>query len=514
MEAFEKIAILDFGSQYSQLIARRIRENSVYSVIVRHDISQAELERLGPKGIILSGGPASVYDEGAPKCDVEILKNNVPILGICYGMQLMSLLLGGKVERSDQREYGRANLVIEDSSPLFSDLSKKETVWMSHGDRVTELPDGFKAIGRTNNAILAAMEDYERKRFGLQFHPEVVHTVNGKTILRNFIYKICGCRGDWTMGSFLKSSIRDIREKVGQEKLILAASGGVDSSVASVLLHQAIGDQLTCIFVDNGLLRKGEEEEVRKRFEKHFGINLICVDAKKSFLKSLKGVIDPEEKRSIIGEEFIRVFEEAAKSVGDVKFLAQGTLYPDVIESRSARGGPSATIKTHHNVGGLPEDMRLELIEPLKDLFKDEVRLLGKELGLPDEVVWRHPFPGPGLAVRIIGEVTEERLNLLREADVRFIEEIRKAGFYRKIAQAFVVLLPVKSVGVMGDGRTYENVVAIRAVDTLDFMTADWVRIPYDILEKISNRIINEVKGINRVVYDVSSKPPSTIEWE
>jgi len=514
MEPLEKIVILDFGSQYSQLIARRVRENGVYSLIVRHDIAPDEVEKLLPKGIILSGGPASVCDAGSPRCNPSILKGDIPVLGICYGMQLMGALLGGRVERGQRREYGRAELILEKENALFSGLDKQQTVWMSHGDRVAALPGGYQTIGRTDNCEIAAMSDRAGKHFGLQFHPEVVHTEHGKEILRNFLFGICGCRGDWNMGSFRRRAVEEIRLAVGSERVVLGVSGGVDSSVAAHLLHEAIGDQLTCIFVNNGLLRKGEAEEVRERFEEQEEVKLIYVDAEQDFLTALKGVQDPEEKRRIIGAEFIKAFERAAGELRNVRFLAQGTLYPDVIESRSPRGGPSATIKTHHNVGGLPAGLNFELIEPLRNLFKDEVRLLGEEMGMPEEVVWRHPFPGPGIAVRIIGEVTKERLDLLREADVRFVEEIKAAGFYRKIAQAFVVLLPVKSVGVMGDERTYENVVAIRAVSTVDFMTADWVRLPYDLLGRISNRIINEVRGINRVVYDISSKPPSTIEWE
>lgn len=514
MEPLEKIAVLDFGSQYSQLIARRVRENGVYSLIVDHNIGPEELRKLSPKGLILSGGPASVYGQGAPTCDPSILRGDIPALGICYGMQLMGFLLGGKVERGGKREYGRAELFLEKESPLFERLDKTQTVWMSHGDKVVALPSGYEVLGRTSNSEIAVMGDQRSTHFGLQFHPEVLHTVHGNEILRNFLFRVCGCRGDWNMESFRALVIREIRDRVGKEKVILGVSGGVDSSVAAHLLHEAIGDQLTCVFVNNGLLRKGEAEEVRERFRKREEIKLIYLDAEKEFLTALDGVVDPEEKRKIIGTEFIRAFEGAAEKLKDARFLAQGTLYPDVIESRSPRGGPSATIKTHHNVGGLPESLSFELIEPLKNLFKDEVRRLGEEMGMPEEVVWRHPFPGPGLAVRIIGEVTRERLDLLREADARFVEEIKAADYYRRIAQAFVVLLPVKTVGVMGDERTYENVVAIRAVTTSDFMTADWVQLPYDLLARISNRIINEVRGINRVVYDISSKPPSTIEWE
>jgi len=511
---FETVAVLDFGSQYSQLIARRVREHNVHSEIVRHDVTAAELESRGLRGVILSGGPASVYDEGAPRCDPAIFAMGLPVLGICYGMQLMVLELGGAVERSDHREYGRAELSVVDAGSILAGLSPTEPVWMSHGDRVTALPRGFRPIGKTANAPYAAASDASGKLFGLQFHPEVVHTPHGNTILRNFLLNVCGCTGDWTMGSFLDAEKTAIRDRVGTENVALGLSGGVDSSVAAMLLHEAIGDQLTCIFVDNGLLRKDERAQVQERFAKHFGIRLHVEDARAAFLGGLAGVTDPEQKRRIIGEQFIRAFERATKQIGPAKYLAQGTLYPDVIESRSPRGGPSATIKTHHNVGGLPADLGFELIEPLRDLFKDEVRKLGHELRLPDEIVWRHPFPGPGLAVRIIDEVTDERLELLREADWRFLDELARAGWYRKVAQAFVVLLPVKSVGVMGDGRTYENVAAIRAVTTTDFMTADWAHLPGDLLARISNRIINEVRGINRVVYDISSKPPATIEWE
>jgi GMP synthase (glutamine-hydrolysing) len=513
MKKQDTIAILDFGSQYSQLIARRVRENRVYSMIVRYDVTLEKLREIAPRGIILSGGPASVLDEGSPKCDPRILQGEFPVLGICYGQQLMADLLDGKVEKSSKREFGRADLSPDIANPLFDGLDEKEIVWMSHGDRLIDLPSGFHGIGTTENSGYAAICDADERRFGIQFHPEVVHTPNGNTILRNFL-NICGCGESWTMSSFLTEVSETIKNKVGDEQVVLGLSGGVDSSVAAMLLHRAIGDQLTCIFVNNGLLRKHEADTVRSRFADHFGIKLKYVDAEQRFLDKLKGEADPEKKRKIIGNEFIYVFEEAAAEFGNAKYLVQGTLYPDVIESVSALGGPSAKIKTHHNVGGLPEKMNFELIEPLRFLFKDEVRKLGAELGLPDDILWRHPFPGPGLAVRVLGDITKERLDVLRDADYIFIEELMAADLYRKTAQSFVVLLPVQSVGVMGDERTYENVAAIRSVDTLDFMTADWSRLPYELLARVSNRIINEVKGINRVVYDISSKPPATIEWE
>ncbi len=514
--ASQSILIVDFGSQYSQLIARRVRENNVFSRIVPFHKLGEEIKKDRPRGIIFSGGPASVYSPDAPQCDKKVFELGVPVLGICYGMQLMGHVLGGKVAPCTHREYGKAELIVEGATNnLFKDLPREMTVWMSHGDRVERLPKGFVAMGSSSNSKIAVMEDPKRKLYGLQFHPEVVHTPFGNKILRNFLFEVCGCDGAWTVGSFIEQETARIRSIVRDKQVICGLSGGVDSSVVAALLHKAIGKQLICIFVDNGLLRKGEAESVRSTFEGHYGIRLICVDAAKRFLGKLKGVTDPEKKRRIIGTEFIRVFEEATKKVaGKAEFLAQGTLYPDVIESVSPKGGPSVTIKTHHNVGGLPKNMKFKLIEPLRDLFKDEARALGKELGLPDEIIHRHPFPGPGLAVRVIGAITKQRLDILREADARYIEEIRLAGLYRDIWQAFAVLLPIKTVGVMGDERTYENVIALRAVTSQDGMTADWFRMPADVLERMSNRIINEVRGVNRVVYDISSKPPSTIEWE
>lgn len=507
------IVILDFGSQYTQLIARRIRELHIYSEILPYNATIDEIRKHRPKGIILSGGPASVYHPDAPKPDERIFDLNIPILGICYGLQLLTQHFGGEVVKAERHEYGRAELEILDHEDLFYGLPNEIHVWMSHGDRVTKLPEGFKPIARTYNAPFAAIRNREKKIWGVQFHPEVSHTYLGKEILKNFAVRICGCSQDWTMGNFLKEKEQEIRQMVDGKKAICALSGGVDSSVAAVLVHNAIGDNLTCIFVDNGLLRKGEREKVEKTFRDHFHIPLVVVDAKERFLIALKGITDPEKKRKIIGNLFIEIFEEEAKKIPDVEFLVQGTLYPDVIESVSVKG-PSAVIKTHHNVGGLPEKMNLKLIEPLRELFKDEVRELGKELGLPDEIVYRQPFPGPGLAIRIIGEVNEKDLNILREADAIVVEEIKKAGLYRDLWQSFAVLLPVHTVGVMGDYRTYEKVIVVRAVESTDGMTADWARLPYELLDRIMRRIINEVKGVNRVVYDITSKPPGTIEWE
>jgi len=508
------IAVLDFGSQYSQLIARRIRENKVYSKIVPFNITPDELKKENVKGIILSGGPSNVYAKTAPICDKKIFELGVPVLGICYGMQLTGHLLKGKVAKSQKREFGRAEMIVDDTCDLFKGLPEVITVWMSHGDKIEELPPNFSVMGHTDNSPVAALADHVRHIYGLQFHPEVAHTPLGNEIIKNFVFRVCGFKPTWTMESFIEKEIKEIKARVGKGRVVCGLSGGVDSSVVAVLIHKAIGDQLTCIFVNNGLLRKDEAQKVQTTFAKHFGIDLRYVEAEDRFLEKLKGIAEPEKKRKIIGNEFIRVFEEETLKIGDAEFLAQGTLYPDVIESVSAIGGPSATIKTHHNVGGLPEDMKFKLIEPLRDLFKDEVREVGMQLGMPDEIIWRQPFPGPGLAIRVIGDVTKEQLDLLREADSIVLDEIKKAGLYRQIWQSFAVLLPIKSVGVMGDERTYENVVALRAVNSLDGMTADWVHLPYELLGKISNRIINEVKGINRVVYDISSKPPSTIEWE
>lgn len=509
----DRILVLDFGSQYTQLIARRIREIRVYSEIYPFNAPIERINAFKPKGIILSGGPSSVYDTGAPLPDKRIFELGIPVLGICYGMQLMAHMLGGRVAKAQKREYGRAELTITRTDELFRDIPSKTMVWMSHGDRIEEMPPGFESIGYTENSPIGAMADRTRRFYSLQFHPEVVHTEHGKRILQNFVYEICRCNPTWRMQSFIDWAVEEIKAEVDDKKVICALSGGVDSSVTALLVHRAIGDNLICIFVNNGLLRKGEAEKVKKTFQDNFHINLVYVDASSRFLDKLRGVIDPEQKRKVIGNEFIRVFEEEAKKFKDAEYLAQGTLYPDVIESVSFKG-PSAVIKSHHNVGGLPEVMRLRLIEPLRELFKDEVRMLAEELGLPEEICWRHPFPGPGLAIRCIGEVTEQRLGILREADAIVLEEIKKVGLYRELWQAFAVLLPVKSVGVMGDERTYENVVAIRAVTSLDGMTADWARLPYEVMERLSLRIINEVKGVNRVVYDISSKPPSTIEWE
>lgn len=509
------IVVLDFGSQYSQLIARRVRESQVYCEILPYNTTANELAALSPGGIFLSGGPASVYASGAPVCDPEIFELGIPIMGICYGMQIMAHLLGGEVEPVATREYGLAQLRINEKDGLFDSISSERIpVWMSHGDNVSQIPEGFKVIAYTDKLPVSAMADRKRRFFGLQFHPEVVHTPAGKDIIANFLFRFCGCSPSWTMKSFIQQNVSRIRREVGNKLVLCAVSGGVDSSVLAALIHEAIGDQLICIFVDNGLLRKDEARGVIETFRNDLCIDLHFVDAGGRFLKELVGVSDPEIKRKTIGGEFIAVFQEEARKFGDVRFLAQGTLYPDVIESGGHSDGPAATIKSHHNVGGLPENMDLELIEPLRDLFKDEVRHLAGELGLSDKVSKRHPFPGPGLAVRLVGDITPERLDILREADAIFIDELRSANLYHDVWQAFAVLLPTKSVGVMGDERTYDQVIALRAVTGEDAMTADWAKLPYDFLGRVSNRIINEVRGVNRVVYDISSKPPSTIEWE
>ncbi len=516
----ELVLILDFGSQYAQLIARRVRENNVYCEIVPHSIAPEDIERLKPKGIILSGGPASTYTKDAPRCHGAIFSKGIPILGICYGMQLGCQMLGARVTPAPSREFGRTKCTIQNHSPLLESLAESITVWMSHGDQITELPDNFHSLACTENCPYAVVKHKDREFYGVQFHPEVTHTPMGGKILHNFLYKICGCAGDWRMSSYIENSIREIRRQVGDAGVVCGLSGGVDSTVVAALVHKAVGSQLSCIFVDTGLLRLNEAEDVARIFNVEtqriasLQIDFHLVDAKERFLRRLKGITDPERKRKIIGHEFIAVFKEEAQRISDARFLAQGTLYPDVIESVAAHGGPTASIKSHHNVGGLPEELGFELVEPLRNLFKDEVRKIAVELGLPEEIIWRHPFPGPGLAIRIIGEITEERLQILKLADEIVQEEINNAGLHRAIGQAFAVLLPLGTVGVMGDERTYENVIALRAVETVDYMTADWVHLPYEVLGAISNRIINEVKGVNRVVYDISSKPPSTIEWE
>ncbi|MDL1956398.1 MAG: glutamine-hydrolyzing GMP synthase [Candidatus Desulfofervidus auxilii] len=511
----DKILILDFGSQYTQLIARRIRELGVYSEIQPYDYSIEKIKQFNPKGIILSGGPASVLAPDAPTCDKEVFSLNIPILGICYGLQLIAFLLGGKIESGEKREYGLATIQILKETKLFYGLplNNEVKVWMSHGDTVTKLPDGFLLLATSKNSSVAAMANEEKKIYGVQFHPEVVHTPQGKEILHNFLFRICHCEQKWSIGSFIERVIPKLKETIGKSKVICALSGGVDSAVTAALLHKAVGKQLHAIFINNGLLREGEAEEVKKVFTQEFPLNFYYVDASNEFLSALKGITDPEEKRQIIGNLFIEVLEREAKKIGKVDFLAQGTLYPDVIESVSFKG-PAARIKSHHNVAGLPERMSLKLIEPLRELFKDEVRELGHQLGLPEFLIHRQPFPGPGLAIRIIGEVTPERLTILRAADKIVIEEMHKAKMYNKVWQSFAILLPIKTVGVMGDQRTYEHVIALRIVESLDGMTADWAKIPYNLIAQIANRIINEVKGVNRVVYDVSSKPPSTIEWE
>lgn len=515
----EIVPILDFGGQTAQLIARRAREAGVYAVLVHPSISAEALRAMQPKGIILSGGPSSVDDEGAPTCDPEIFSLGIPVLGICYGMQIACKIMGAHVGRCDHREFGRASLQIKKDVPvkcgLFCAIPAQTTVWMSHGDRITGLADaGLFVTAATEDCPYAAVRTKDGLFTGVQFHPEVTHTPHGQDMLRNFLYEICGCDGLWRMADFAQAQADKIKEQVGTKRVICGLSGGVDSSVAAALIHKAIGDQLTCVFVDNGLLRKNERELVESTFKDHFHIDLRVVDASEDFLSDLAGIDHPQEKRRLIGHRFIEVFKAAAEEFEDAEFLAQGTLYPDVIESGLGHAGNSANIKLHHNVGGLPEELGFKLIEPLRDLFKDEVRKLGEVLGVPDQIVWRHPFPGPGLAVRVLGDITEPKLDVLRDCDEILLEEIISAELYRKTSQVFAVLLPIQSVGVMGDGRTYEKAVAIRAVETQDFMTADWARIPFEVLARISNRIINEVRGVNRVVYDISSKPPATIEWE
>jgi GMP synthase (glutamine-hydrolysing) len=516
MQKYDLIIVLDFGAQYSSLIARRIRECNVYCEVFPHDLPVSELKKRKVKGIILSGGPASVYEEDAPKVDPSIWESGIPTLGICYGLQLMAKEMGGNVKQEKKREYGKTELFIDDESSIFAGLPKQIQSWMSHGDTVIELPKGFKPLAHTSSTRFAALGDPDKKLFGVQFHPEVIHTPQGIEILKNFAYIICGCKPNWTTSNFVDQAIKEIRQQVGKEKILCALSGGVDSTTISAIVHKAVGDQLICMFIDQGFMRKNEARKINDLFTEKFKINFIHVDASKKFFEKLKGVVDPEEKRRIIGENFIRTFEEESKKLGQIPFLAQGTIYPDVIESAvpGTIGKATKKIKTHHNVGGLPEKMGFKLVEPLRYLFKDEVRALGKELGVPEDIVRRQPFPGPGLSIRIIGEVTPERVKILQTVDDIVVSEVKAAGFYKKLWQSFAVLLPIRTVGVMGDKRTYLNTVAIRAVTSTDAMTADWARLPYDLLEKISNRIVNETPEVNRVVYDISSKPPSTIEWE
>ena len=507
------IVILDFGSQYNQLIARRIREMGVYAEVVPYFMDIEEIKKRKPKGIILSGGPASVYLDDAPKISKEIYELGVPVLGICYGMQLTTVLMGGEVLQADKQEFGKAELILNEvEHKIFKDMPEKSSVWMSHADHVTKLPEGFRTIGHTDSSI-AVIANEERDIYAVQFHPEVTHSEFGTQFLKNFVFEVANCENNWSMGNYIENTVKSIREKVGDKKVILGLSGGVDSSVAAVLIHKAIGDNLTCIFVDNGLLRKNEAEKVMTTYGENYNIRIKKIDAEDRFLEKLAGISDPEAKRKVIGNEFIEIFDEESNKIENATFLAQGTIYPDVIESQSVKG-PSATIKSHHNVGGLPEDMKLELLEPLRELFKDEVRKVGRELGIPPKMIDRHPFPGPGLGIRILGDVTKDKADILREADDIFIEELWSHNLYNEVSQAFVVLLPVKSVGVMGDERTYEYTAVLRSANTTDFMTATWSHLPYEFLGKVSNRIINEVKGINRLAYDISSKPPATIEWE